>query len=120
MSQTSVPLGGAPKPTARSNRRATVRYRCAPATTGKVYAGVDHEFLRAWIVDLSQRGIGMQLTKPIDLGRHVVIVMRSSDNSKSMEMSARVVRHHELPHNEWHIGCEFTIPLTPEELELFL
>jgi c-di-GMP-binding flagellar brake protein YcgR len=115
-----VPLGGAPKPTARSNRRATVRYRCAPATTGKVYADHDHEFIRAWIVDLSQTGIGMQLGKPIELGRHVVIVMRSNDNSKTMELSARVAHSHELPHNEWHIGCEFTIPLTPEELEQFL
>jgi c-di-GMP-binding flagellar brake protein YcgR len=121
VSQTSVPLGGVPKPVARGNRRATVRYRCAPATTGKLYVeDDDREFIRAWIVDLSLTGVGMQLTKSMELGRHVMVVMRSNDNAKSMELAARVVHCHALPHNEWHIGCEFTIPLTAEELEQFL
>jgi c-di-GMP-binding flagellar brake protein YcgR len=120
VSQASMPLGGSPKPVALSNRRATVRYRCAPATTGKVYSAEDHEFVRAWIVDLSLKGIGMQLARPLELGRHIVIVMRNNDNTRVMEYSARVVRCHQVPHDEWHIGGEFTIPLTPEELEMFL
>jgi hypothetical protein len=46
--------------------------------------------------------------------------MRNNDNTKVMEYSARVVRCHEVPHDEWHVGGEFTIPLTSEELEQFL
>ena len=120
MSQASVPAGGSPRPVALANRRATVRYRCAPATTGKVYSADDHEFVRAWIIDLSLKGIGMQLARPLELGRHIVVVMRTNDNTRSLEYSARVVRCHPVPHDEWHIGGEFTIPLTPEELEQFL
>jgi len=120
VSQASIPLGGSPKPGALANRRATVRYRCALATTGKVYSAEDHEFVRAWIIDLSLRGIGMQLARPLELGRHLVIVIRNNDNTNSMEFSARVVHCHQLPHDEWLIGGEFTIPLTPEELEQFL
>ena len=37
-----------------------------------------------------------------------------------MEFAARVVRCHALAHDEWHIGGEFTVPLTPECLEQFL
>jgi hypothetical protein len=115
-----MPIGGSPKPAALANRRATVRYRCAPATTGKIYSAEDHEFVRAWIVNLSLKGIGMQLSRPIELGRHVVIVMRNNDNTQTLEFAARIVHVHPLPHDEWHIGGEFTIPLTPEELEQFL
>jgi len=30
------------------NRRATVRYQCAPATVGKVFAGAHEDFFRVW------------------------------------------------------------------------
>lgn len=115
-----MPMGEPFKSITLANRRATIRYRCAPATTGKVYSSDDHEFVRAWIVDLSLKGIGMQLPRPLELGRHIVIVMRNNDNTVAMEFSARVVHCHALPHDEWHIGGEFTVPLTPECLELFL
>jgi Tfp pilus assembly protein PilZ len=85
-----------------------------------VYSSEDHEFVRAWIIDLSQRGIGMQMNRPLELGRHVIIVMRTNDNTRSMEFSARVVRCHPLPQGDWQIGGEFSVPLTPEDLDQFL
>ena len=50
------------------NRRATVRYQCAPATSAKVYAAEDITFQVAWIMDLSKTGAGL-LLKQIIAGR---------------------------------------------------
>ena len=62
----------------------------------------------------------MQMNRPLELGRHIVIVMRTNDNTRAMEFSARVVRCHPLPQGEWQIGGEFSVTLTPEDLDQFL
>jgi hypothetical protein len=120
VSQMSTPPGAFTEPAAETNRRATIRYRCAPATSGKVYSAEDHEFVRAWIIDLSQGGIGMQMSKPLEVGRHIIVVLKASDNTRSMEFSARVVHCQPLSHEAWQIGGEFNAPLTPEDLDQFL
>ena len=119
MSQTSVPPGMV-KTASRGNRRATIRYRCAPATIGRVVVPGDQEFQLAWILDLSLRGIGMQLLSPVEPGRLIAISMKSSDGSKTFDLSAHVVRCNAAPHNEWYIGCELTHPITDEELDQLL
>lgn len=120
MSQTKVPHEGMAKPLSLGNRRAVIRYRCAPATIGKIITHSDQEMERAWIVDLSLRGVGMQISRSLPLGEHVVITMRSSDSGKLYELSGVVVQCHALHHGEWHIGCELNLPLTPEDLEHLL
>lgn len=120
MSQVHVPTSGMAKPVSRSNRRATIRYRCAPATIGKVFAASGHEFQRAWILDLSLQGIGMHLPRPIDSGTLVLVVIKSNDGAKSFELSAKVMHCHALPQGEYFVGCELTKLLTPDDLEQLL
>lgn len=121
MSQTSTPQQeGKPKAAARGNRRATIRYRCAPATVGKVIASEDQEFQRVWVLDLSHNGVGIQLTRALAPGQHVAILMRSNDGSKMFELSAYVMHCKTAAHGDWQIGCELTIPLTLDEMDQLL
>ena len=82
MSQTSVPPEGKMKAAARGNRRGVIRYRCAPATVGKVISTEDQEFQRAWVLDFSLKGVGMQLSRPLEPGRLIILSIKSNDGSK--------------------------------------
>jgi hypothetical protein len=121
VSQISVPQEELTKTSSRGNRRATIRYRCAPATVGKVFSAEDQEFQRVWILDLSLKGIGMQLSRPLKPGHLVIIAVRSNDRSKVHELSANVMRCSAVPQCEdWYVGCELITPLSPEEMEQLL
>lgn len=119
VSKTSVPPGMV-KSTALANRRAKIRYRCAPATIGRVLSTEDQEIQIACILDLSLCGIGMQLVRRIEPGRIVIISMKSNDGTRVFELPARVTYCKAVPHNEWTVGCELTRILTPDELEQLL
>jgi hypothetical protein len=121
VSQTGAPREeGTVRVVSRGNRRATIRYRCAPATVGKVLSADDREFQRAWIIDLSLMGVGMQLTRPLTLGQQITLLMRSNDGAESFELSATVTHCDRAPHCDWHVGCEFATLLTPDELDQLL
>ena len=80
----------------------------------------DQEMQLACILDLSLKGIGMQLLRPINPGRVVMISMKSNDGARVYELSARVMHSNALPHDEWYIGCELINELTAEELDHLL
>jgi hypothetical protein len=118
VSQTSVPPN--PGAASRGNKRATVRYRCAPATIGKLYVSEDHEYQHAWVLNLSTSGAGLILSRAVPLGTFVMIQVKSSDPSKTYELTAHVVHCNSLPHGEWNLGCELVSPLSLEDLDLLL
>jgi PilZ domain len=120
VSQASVPQSGMVKPASRGNRRAIIRYRCAPATVGKVFSADDQEFQRAWVLDLSLKGIGMELARPLEQGHIVIITIRGNDGGKLHELSALVIHCNAVSQGDWYVGCEFAVPLSPEELEQLL
>jgi hypothetical protein len=120
VSQASVPQEGIVKPVSRANRRATIRYRCAPATVGKILSSDDQVLQRAWILDLSLKGIGMELSRPLKPGQLVIISIRSNDATNLHELSALVKHCNAVPQGAWYVGCELMVPLSPEELEQFL
>jgi hypothetical protein len=119
VSQTHVSKDGTVQPVARGNRRATVRYRCAPATVGKVISATDQEFQRAWLIDLSLTGVGMQVSRPMQTGHLAIIAIRGNDGGVH-EFSVKIKRCSAVPQGDWCIGCEFTVPLTPDQLEQLL
>lgn len=120
MTHTSIPKEGATRSIAAQNRRVSIRYRCAPATIGKVISTDDQEFQRAWILDLSQSGVGMQLTRPLEPGRLVIVTMKDNLGKKVFELAANVAFCTALPHGEWKVGCEFIHCLTLDELDQLL
>ena len=99
---------------ARANHRATVRYRCAPATSGKVFLADDQEFRRAWVINISKTGVGLVLPRPLPVGAFLTLHMRSG--LEMFEMSANVVRVARQK-EEWFVGCELINPLTDDELD---
>lgn len=103
---------------ARANHRATVRYRCAPATSGKVFLAEDNEVRRAWVMNISKTGIGVVLARPLPVGAFLTIQMRSSQGT--VEMTAHVVHATRQHQAEWFVGCEFNEPLLDDELEELL
>jgi hypothetical protein len=100
----------------RVNKRATVRYQCAPATPGRVIVAEDQEFQRAWVLDLSVKGIGLQLTRPLKAGTLVVIQMKSSQK-KIYDLAAQVAHATAMSCGDWVVGCELIQRLSQEELD---
>lgn len=115
----SIPKEAVAKSLAQ-NRRASIRYRCAPATVGKVISTQDQEFQRAWIIDLSRTGLGMQLTRPLEKGHLIIVMLKDNTGSKTFELAAHVAYCAPLPHGDYHVGCEFKTQLTLEELDQIL
>lgn len=117
MSQTSIPREGAARERRRDNHRATVRYRCAPATSGRLHAGDDQEFQRAWILDVSLSGFGLLLTRPMHAAMPVTIHLRGHQTLAMYEFDARVIHCTPQHGADWLVGCKLAHPLTPEILE---
>ncbi len=111
---------GTNKTKRRGNCRATIRYRCAPATIGRVFSTDDHDFQIAWILDLSLTGIGIQVTRQLDPGQHITVMLRSCDNQRRFTLSAHVVHCDAQPQGEFIAGCELNTPLTPDDLDQLL
>jgi hypothetical protein len=120
VSHTSVSEESAARIVSRGNRRVSIRYRCAPATAGKVISANDHEFQRAWILDMSHRGIGMELSRPLESGRLVIISIRSNTGTKVYEFPATVVHCDLSLQGSWYVGCQLSAPLSHDELDQLL
>ena len=102
------------------NRRATVRYHCAPAAMGKVYAPDDVAFQFVWIMDLSRTGVGLIMSKPLAIGMRILLNLRTADGSRSFDMYAQVVRCFRQVTADYFLGCKFANPLNEEDLEYLL
>jgi hypothetical protein len=104
----------------RINQRATVRYQCAPATPGRVVLAEDHEFQRAWIQDLSTRGIGLCMSRPLKTGTFLAIQLKSASQNRTYELTGTVIHATALPAGDFLVGCEFLTHISAEDLEALL
>ncbi len=120
MSQISSPQDGTAQERRRGNKRATVRYRCAPATIGKLYLGEDHEFQHAWVVNLSRTGVGFVLARPLPCGTPVSIQMRGNEDAVLHELVAQVCHCTVQLQGDWMVGCAFGDLLSPDLLDNLL
>jgi hypothetical protein len=103
-----------------SNRRAFVRYQCGPATPGRVLVADVQEWQRAWIIDLSLGGVGLLLSRPLEMGLDLVLHLRSDSQKRKFELTARVAHASRQPDGDWVIGCEFLQPVTDDVLDALL
>lgn len=102
------------------NHRASVRYRCAPATAGKVYLSDDEKFVRAWVLNISEGGLALLLDRSLELGLVLAIQMKCSTGEKLVQLSAQVAHCTCQSKGDWVIGCEFVVPLAKEQLDELL
>jgi PilZ domain len=102
-----------------SNRRASVRYHCGLATAGQVeIAG--QEWQRAWVLDLSIRGVGLLVNRVLEPGLEVVIHLKCPGAQQSFALPSRIRHVSRQADGEWILGCEFDGKLTDDQLELLL
>jgi len=102
------------------NRRATIRYRCAPASTGAVFASDDHEFQRAWIDNISCGGIGLFLSKPIADGSVIAVQLKSSVDDATHQLNGQVIHSNLREPFGWYIGIQFVEPISADTLDSLL
>jgi PilZ domain len=120
VSQTCPSYDGVAWKPRRGSDRATVRYRCAPATIGKLYAGEDHELQHAWVMNLSRTGMGFVVPRPLMPGLFIVVQVRGTATARVYELSAQVVHCTVGLQGEWTVGCAFAEPLSHEVLDNLL
>jgi len=120
VSQASLPHEGVALPRQRGNNRITVRYRCAPATLGRLYLDSDHEFQHACVINLSRSGVGFTVARPMPCGTGIIIHMRSPDTGKMHKLPAHVVYCTIEPQGDWIVGGAFEQPLSHEILDQLL
>ncbi len=102
------------------NHRATVRYQCAPATSGQVVLVEKQEMQRAWVLNLSVSGAGLLLSRPLAPGLCLVIRLKSMADNRIFDLPAHAVHSTQQASGDWVVGCELVTPLTADELEALL
>jgi hypothetical protein len=107
-------------PTPRAQRRATVRYRCPPATLGRVFIAESYKSIEAWLLNLSVEGTGLLMNQCLDPGTWVFIELESTNQKLCLELSARVAHATRQHDGSWMLGCAFGNPLSADELEALL
>ncbi len=117
MSYRNIPLEDGSVGPSPSNRRATVRYHCAPATPGRIAPVAKQEMQRGWVLDVSLGGIGLLLVRPLDPGQPVVLCLSGQAAGQVYELTARVAHATREPGGEWVIGCHLDRELTRDELD---
>jgi len=113
----STHLEGAIPVTGWKNKRATVRYRCAPATPGRLILPEGQEYQRAWVLTLSRGGVGLHVARKLEPGTLLVIQLKGNASGKSYELAAQVAHVTPQLGDEWLIGCAILRPLTEQDLD---
>jgi hypothetical protein len=102
-----------------ANRRACVRYKCGPATPGRVQFDGE-EWQRAWVLDLSSSGAGLLLGRQVEKGRVITVFLKSNAQKTTFELPARVCHATRQLDGDWMVGCEFEAELTDDQLDALL
>jgi hypothetical protein len=100
-------------------RRTAVRYRCALGTIGRL-ALPDGSALETWIHNLSETGIGLITSHPLEAGLALVIHLRGPAPGGEVALSARVAHATAEADGTWRVGCAFKRRLKAEALATLL
>ncbi len=77
----------------------------------------------AWPVtirDVSAGGFQLLLSRRFEPGTLLVVDVHDGQGQATRMLLARVVRVTSLAKGRWILGCTFTVPLTPEDLDSLL
>ena len=100
-------------------RRAAQRYRCPLATLGRLTLpdGTQED---AWAHNLSESGIGLNVSRALEPGTQVLIRLKGAAQNSALSVSARVVHATEEADGSWRVGCAFVDRLNPDQLDALL
>ena len=95
-----------------SNRRVAVRWRAAPAMPGKIFIATTYDTVYGCVLDISVSGIGLNLSRSLEIDTLVLIAVESRSDQECFEMLARVARLTPQRDGTWIVGCSFYSELT--------
>jgi len=99
------------------NRRASVRYQCAPATPGKICVGDCTEYQRVWVIDLALGGAGLLMSRPLECDTALIVRLHGLASQNVYDLPAHVVHANQQSDGDWLVGCQFTDKLSREQLD---
>ena len=82
-----------------------------------------HQLPAAWpatIRDISSGGFQLLLSRRFEPGTLLVVDVQDGQGQATRMLLARVVRVTSLARGRWILGCTFSVPLTPDDLETIL
>ena len=104
-------------------RRGSIRGRPDADTSCRVLAALGKESWRASVLDLSARGIRLQVARPecpVELGRKLSLILLNKARGFGRVVRMSVTHGTELPDGDHHLGGPFDSALTREELAALL
>jgi hypothetical protein len=99
-------------------KRGSNRFRCGLATLGKVFAPAGEVF-EICVHNVSHTGIGLDVPHPLKEGQDITVRVRLQ-NSRTLELPARIIHSTEQVDHSWRIGCAFHEPISNEVLDSLL
>jgi hypothetical protein len=117
MSPESDPLQQHSETTATADRRALARADSTRPFPRRCYLVATLEPIDAWIVNLSQGGVALLLTRPLPVGALLFLELESAPDRAPLKVWADVVRCSEGDQDNWQVGCMFVNPLSADDLE---
>ena len=100
-------------------RRATIRYRCHLASPARLAPEATGGVKLAWVHNLSERGVGLLLQAPVDVGVLLDIDLLTAVGGH-IPVCGRVAHATQRLDGSWLIGCELQQPLDPSDVEALL
>jgi serine/threonine-protein kinase len=110
------PLAPARALASPEDRRGSVRHACGRRASCRLLGKEDQTAWRAWIKDISERGLGVVSGAPVRLG--TILAVRPEDEMLKVfrEVYVRVARTVECPEGDWLLGCTLARKLSDAEI----
>lgn len=101
-------------------RRRTRRFRCGLATLGRICFPNREDTLDAFVYNLSENGIGLNMSQSLEAGQEIIIRIRVDDQPQPYQLTAHVAHCTQEVDRSWRVGCEFVEAIDPDALEQIL
>jgi hypothetical protein len=102
----------------RTNRRATVRFRCVPPNLTRAFFANSSKSVEAVVADLSLGGVGLIMDTCVEPGTVVMIEMGTGGKVLYVDLVAEVMQTTQLENGSWRCGCAWVHEVTEEELQI--
>lgn len=101
-------------------RRRSRRFRCGLATLGRIQFPNRDDALDAFVYNLSEHGIGLNMGESLEAGQKITIRIRVADEQQPYQLNAHVAHCTQEVDRSWRVGCEFAEPIASDILDKIL
>jgi hypothetical protein len=108
------------KPAAEGDRRVAPRFQPAFGTVYRFNIPASENPVVGLVWNLSQTGVSMLLADPPERGGVMSGELSTETGDLELSITLRVVHVRQLSTGDYLLGAQFSRPLKPEEMQLFL